>query len=377
MSMAETASARADHRRLEPVTELDRLIFGPDPFSLPPEQEARVRLKLVRDAVARYAETDGRYQALLRAASVNVQELEDLDLIPQIPTSVFKRKDLRLSLPGDAVASRSSGTQGSVSVVWRDKTTIQRLLGSVRAGIRLIDNWYEDEIHVINLGPQRSEAGDLWFAYVMSLLEILYPTTHCVSAGAFDLQESLRRVDQALASTSQVGIVGPPALVLELAQAAAASGSHLEGERLTVVTAGGWKRATGDQIARKEFEEIVGEAFAVPDRSQLRDVFNQVELNTVLFECEAHRKHVPPWLHVTVREPRHLAPVGEGLYGVMSYLDASATSFPCFIIANDIGMLESGRCDCGRVGRTIEVLRRVRSDESWGCALKMDANVTR
>jgi long-chain-fatty-acid---luciferin-component ligase len=376
MTLPET-TAGVDHQQLEPVAELDRLIFGPDPFSLSPEEETCMRLMLVRDAVARYAECDQRYAGLLRAAGVEPLHVENLDDIPQLPTSIFKRKDINLRLPGDAVASRSSGTQGSVSVVWRDNTTIQRLLGSVRAGIRLIDSWYEDEVHLVNLGPQRSEAGDLWFAYVMSLLEIVYPTTHCVSKGNFDLRESLRRVDQALDSAPRVGIVGPPALVLELARTAAARRSRVEGDRLTIVTAGGWKRATGDEIDRDTFEERVGEAFAVPDRRQLRDVFNQVELNTVLFECEAHRKHLPPWLHVTVREPRHLTPVGENTYGIMSYLDASATSFPCFVIANDVGMLENGQCDCGRVGRIIQILRRIRNDESWGCALKMDADVKR
>lgn len=376
-----TKAGALEYRRLDPVSDLDQLIFGSqDPFALEEKEEERIRVASVAAAVADHAARDDRYAALLRRRGVqaeNLRDSADLDQVPQIPTSAFKRRPSPFPPPTGARESRSSGTQGTLSVVWRDRTTIERLLGSVRAGIRLIDDWTEDEAQILNLGPDRDEAGSLWFAYVMSLLELVYPTTHCVRGGAFNTAWTLDRLQAALEESAHVGIVGPPFLMVELAEAAEVEHVRLDGERLTVVTAGGWKRASGQSLDRQPFEELLASGLGIENRHQMRDAFNQVELNSVLFECRAGRKHVPPWVHVTVREPVRLEPCPPGTPGLLSYLDASAQSFPCFILADDIGVLNEGSCECERAGRTIEVLRRVRRDESWGCALKMDDEVGR
>jgi long-chain-fatty-acid---luciferin-component ligase len=380
--MTVDAASAFKYEKLDAVTPLDRVIFGSaDPFALAQRDEETIRLAVVRDAVDFHAARDPSYRRWLTSAAVGVDELQsvkDLDRVPQLPTAIFKRRNSPLVHSAEARPSRSSGTLGTVSAVWRDHTTTQRLLGSVKAGLRLIDSWYEDEVHVVNLGPDRQEAAGLWFAYVMSLLEIVFPTTHCVKADVFDKTATLQKLSNALGAAPSVGVVGPPMLVADLAATALRTRWSCDADRITVVTAGGWKRAVGEALARDEFDDLVCRAFGVSDPYRdVRDAFNQVELNTVLFECRARRKHVPPWVHVTVRDPVALLPVAPESYGLLSYLDASASSYPCFIVGDDIGMLRDGACPCGRIGRTVEILRRVRRDESWGCALKMDSDVVR
>jgi long-chain-fatty-acid---luciferin-component ligase len=242
----------------------------------------------------------------------------------------------------------------------------------------LLGDWYEHEAEVINLGPDRVEAGDVWFSYVMSLVELVYSVTTCVIKGDLRVAEALEAIRASCSKGHQTVVVGPPFFVLELADHASSQNVRLDHEdRVMVVTAGGWKRYGGREDARDEVSRRVAAAFAISNPGAIRDAFNQVELNTVLVECDAHWKHVPPWVYACTRDPRTLAPTPSGSRGLLSYLDASATSYPCFIVADDIGVVREGRCECGRDAVTLRLERRVAGSGARGCALSMERALER
>jgi long-chain-fatty-acid---luciferin-component ligase len=145
-----------------------------------------------------------------------------------------------------------------------------------------------------------------------------------------------------------------------------------------VITAGGWKRATGSVVPRDELTDLVVSAFALPEGGQVRDCFNMVELNSVLFECEHQVKHVPPWLRVTARDPGTLEVLPSGAQGTLAFLDALPTSYPGFLLSDDFGTVRYGvACPCGRTSDVLDVTRRIQTVEARGCALKMDGTVRR
>jgi long-chain-fatty-acid---luciferin-component ligase len=364
-----------DHRILDAVSPVDRAVFG-DAWALP--DDPGTRLELVRASVAHHLAACPPYADYAARRGFSLDQLRtpaELHLVPQIPTAAFKRGVPILSCPPGEIAKRctSSGTLGRRSDVYRDRTTIERLLGSVRQGMELIGELLDDEVGVLNLGPDQAEAGELWFAYVMSLVELVLPTEHAVRGGKFDPHEALGMLKSLRDQYSRVVLIGPPALVLEVANAAPQPyGPPAGAEELMVVTAGGWKRHTGAVLDRDEFTAAVLGGLGLACVDQVRDAFNQVELNTVLLECAHRRKHVPPWLEVIVREPRTLEPLGAGEPGLLSYVDPTATSYPCFLLADDLGVVDAGPCPCGWPGRTLRVIRRIQRKEEWGCALKMD-----
>ncbi len=368
-------TAVVDHQILEAVSPIDRAVFG-DAWSLLDDESAR--LTLVRDSVTRHLATCpayANYAARLGFSPGLLRTPADLHLVPQIPTVAFKRGVPIMSCRPDKIAKRctSSGTLGRRSEVYRDRTTIERLLGSVRLGMDLIGELLDDEAGVLNLGPSQDEAGDLWFAYVMSLVELALPTQHAVRQGRFDAHESLTMLKALRDQYPLVMLIGPPALVLEVANAAPEHHGPAAGaDQMMVVTAGGWKRHTGATLDRDQFTETVASRLGLAGAGQVRDAFNQVELNTVLVECGHRRKHVPPWLEIIVRDPMTLEPVGPGEPGLLSYLDPTADSYPCFLIADDFGSIDAGGCPCGWYGRTLTLSRRIKREEEWGCALKMD-----
>jgi long-chain-fatty-acid---luciferin-component ligase len=139
-----------------------------------------------------------------------------------------------------------------------------------------------------------------------------------------------------------------------------------------VVTAGGWKRSSSEEIDRDEFARRCARYLGLTDRRYVRDAFNMVELNTVLLECERGAKHVPPWLVLLSLDPEALTPTTPGRMGLLGFLDPLPTSYPGFVVSDDFVRLHEGRCPCGRSGPTLEFCRRVELAEGRGCALTIE-----
>jgi long-chain-fatty-acid---luciferin-component ligase len=365
----------SEHEVLPVISELDRLIFTGYGQQASVQDDDVLRLRVIRESVTHHIERCSPYARFARQVGFELDSLqrpEDLDRVPQFPTNAFKRGPV-LSVPVEQTAKRctSSGTKGTLSVVHRDRLTIERLLGATRRGLEMLGDWYEDEVRALILGPNQAEAGDLWLAYVMSLIAVDYPTSYSIVDGEFSPQRALVELEELVTAAPFTVLAGPPTLVLAVALAARQRGT-VTMPQLAVVTAGGWKRDDERRVDRREFTEIVTRAFGLVDDRQVRDAFNQVELNSVMLECHCHRKHVPPWLHITARSLRTLEPLPYGAQGLLSYLDPSPSSYPCFIVADDLGTVREGPCECGWPGRTLEIERRLERSESWGCALKMD-----
>ena len=303
-----------------------------------------------------------------------LKESKDLAAIPQIPTLIFKNLDL-VSVPKEKITKKctSSGTQGIISSIYRDDISLDRLLCSISTAIKDFYDMEQDRAVVANLGPDTEEAGEVWFTYITSIVDLIFDTINFVKNGEL-LYEQLFEFLNNRDKSKRLLLLGPPILFKYFLD-------YLKANFLTiklnnddlVVTAGGWKKYSGEKIERQAFETLLIELLGA-SRESIFDVFNQVELNTVLFECPHKKKHIPPWIKVLVRDPVTMQPVNDGEMGVLSYLDASSTSYPCFIISEDIGRVSRG-CSCGRTGQTLEIIRRVNKVETKGCAIKIDSKI--
>ncbi|MCG5447288.1 hypothetical protein NIE79_006031 [Micromonospora sp. NIE79] len=365
-------------QNLAPVSLIDSVVFGDhDWLENSVEWQADLRLELVREAFAHHLASCPQYASFADRKGVtaeHIQTVDDLVRIPQLPTSVFKRQRV-LSVPPDEIVMNftSSGTSGTKSVIHRDGVTLHRLCGMMRSDSPLFGNYLDgmDETNstIINLGPSRSDSGNVWFSYVMSLLEQMAPMQSYVVGSDLLLKEAVDDVRRSLVEMDKVFVVGPPFLVSDFCQEVIGAGAPLEGgDSLFVFTGGGWKNRESERMDRHEFNKVVGEALSLADPLQIRDVFNQVELNTLLVECEHHRKHVPPWVHAFTRDPVTFEPLPDGEAGVLCFSDATAKSYPCFLVGDDVARVLSGVCDCGRPGVTMELVRRLRGSSHAGCA---------
>ncbi|MCI0489496.1 MAG: hypothetical protein L0229_23130 [Blastocatellia bacterium] len=169
-------------------------------------------------------------------------------------------------------------------------------------------------------------------------------------------------------------LVGPPIFFLYLMEFLKDRGETIDlGARGSlIITAGGWKSYAKEEIDCESFLSLCGEYLGLRNRMKIRDAFNMVELNTVIFECERGVKHIPPWLVVAALDPENLSPSDPEEMGLLAFFDPLPTSYPGFILSDDFGQVSNMPCMCGRAGPVLQFCRRVKMLEDRGCALKME-----
>ncbi|HWD55826.1 MAG TPA: hypothetical protein VG346_11925 [Acidimicrobiales bacterium] len=373
------AEVTARVHQLDEVAPVDRIIFGrANPFAIAKRDEMALTSALVADYVRWHRDHNvgfGRFVGRFEPA-----DGDDLVAsVPVFPIDLFKQLDLA-SVPNAEVVRRfrSSGTSGTVSVVPRDDVTLARFAGSMRVGLRLLEPWLSTDeldinVEVVSLTASPQEAGDIWFSYAMALGRAFASSEFLVQGGVFLAEAAADAIARHLANGALVGVVGPPALLMDLLTWMGANGRRVRGrDRIVVLTGGGWKRRIGEAVEPDELRREAARVLGLDSLEQVRDCFSQVELNSVFVECAQHRKHVPPWVHALARSPATLAPVAPGTMGLLAYIDTSARSYPCCIISDDFGAIDPEPCPCGATGTTLRITRRVaRSTGSEGCALKI------
>lgn len=354
------------------LSSLDIAIYGSNPADDAGSWLPASRVRWIREAVRLHLDGNVAFARLAAAARFDVElikSVQDAAAIPLLSSGLFKKAKILTRTDSPVRACLSSGTRGTQSIVYRDETTIERFVGTVLHGLRN-SGLHSRAREGFVLAPAVDDSEGTWFTYVMGLIEMLYDTRFYVSEEKFrpdDLYADLRD----LAADSHPAIVGPPSLVLEFINWMADRDVRLDlGDADGhVVTAGGWK-SFSEPISRDELTRRIGEYLRIAP-SACRDAFNMVELNTVIFECAERRKHLPPWLIVMARDPRTLDVLPAGETGILCYIDPTATSYPCFILSDDFGVVRDDPCPCGQAGSTLEIARRIDTIDERGCSRKM------
>lgn len=336
--------------------------------------DAARRVEWIAQAAEHHLATNPYFSRIAAKRGFTVEQLRDtgdLSLVPVLSSGLFKRRDLRSETAGHVKLTMSSGTQGTQSVVPRDQPTMELFVGTVLHGLREFLG-ASDVREALVLGPPTEAAGDIWFSYVLSLVNLVHDTHFFVRGDDLRTEElvaTLSRLDDHV----EPALVAPPALLMDALQWMEEHDEavDLADRNAFVVTAGGWKRRADDAVSRDELTRAVGDRLGVAP-ARVRDAYNMVELNTVIFECEHHRKHVPPWLAVLVRRPADMSLASPGEVGVLCFLDPTARSYPAFIFCDDLGRLQPDPCPCGRAGDTLTITRRVNTIEQRGCGLRLE-----
>lgn len=362
------------------ISSIEPILYGEgDIYHWTPEQREEFQFEIIRGAFELHfnnCEIFRRFCCLQGVTPDEVQSPFDFHRIPLIPSSMFKSVEIRTG-PEERIVKVccSSGTRGRVSRVPRDDTSLERFIGSIRISADQLLQ-LRAEAKVFNLGPGPHETANIWFPYVMSLLNLVRPTENFVSESVFYPKRLLQSLTR-LPKTTQPILVGPPIFFLYFMEFLSRQKISIDlgARRGIVITAGGWKSFTKEQVERDLFVSQCAERLGIQDPANIRDAYNMVELNTVMFECEVGNKHIPPWLAVSSLEPETLTPTRDYEMGLLAFIDPLPTSYPGFILTDDFGRINRATCECGRSGPTMEFCRRVELAEGRGCALTMDRNI--
>jgi long-chain-fatty-acid---luciferin-component ligase len=333
-------------------------------YAQSPDDWARSVTDVLRDAAIYHQAGNGFYRAQCDAFGVDpaaINDINDLQALPLLPVGLFKRPDARVlltcSLADVETETRSSGTRGVPSVAPRNSETLTLalvgLIGTYREFFSLSGG------AGLFLNPSDPEASEMGLLKDLNILNSVFDHhTYLVADEAFDAGQALGELRRWKSHMTR-HIVGPPFLIGQLLR-------FLEREEINlrldpysmIITLGGWKRHTDEAIPDERFRERCHDLLGVRAEN-VRDMYGLIESNMLAVECHLHRKHVPPWCYISIRDPGQDGdgaglPRGE----LLAVLDALSTSYPGFLLTDDMGDVEAGTCGCGRTGQVINFRRR-------------------
>lgn len=303
------------------------------------------------------------------------KDMKELSEIPLINVNTFKdvrsHELLTAKIQDIELEMHSTGTSGIPSVARRDKKSVDNATLGILAMYR--------EFFGISRGmglflfPPTKEMPEMALAKALNIFAgYLDGSENIVQNLLFNSEDAMNKLLEWEGKHTR-HIFGPPFLIYRFLKYLIRNNIKLNLDKSSlVVTVGGWKQFTGQEIPRKEFNRICCEMFNIPEEN-IRDIYGLVEANMVATECKFHNKHVPPWVHVSIRDINDPSKeVEKGKKGIVAILDPSLSSYPGFILTEDVGKIENFECECGRKGQIIKFISRLKGAEVGCCAINLE-----
>lgn len=337
------------------------------------------KLHLIREAFSHHYENNRYYNEACKLKGVspeNILTFEDLTKIPIIPIELYKsnnsHKLLSVGLNKVELEMRSTGTSGIPSVSRRCSNTVDNAVLGIYAMYR--------EFFKISKGaglylcPSTEEIPEMGMIKALNMLAGLLDTHRFMIRNEQFVPED--SVDQLTEWKDKFTrhIIGPPFLINRFIRYLKAVNIKLNLDKDSyVITLGGWKRFSGEMLSRQEFNEECIEYLGVKPH-QIRDIYALVESNVVAIDDEFGHKHVSPYIHFSVRDPKQLdQEVAVGETGQLAILDPLARSTPGFILTEDLVRLLPGKSPSGRSGQRMQYIMRLPESKEFGCcAVNLD-----
>jgi hypothetical protein len=418
----------------ETWTPVDESLHPLDVLRVPLDEAQALQFKAIKYAFTRqYTENTfyHRYCDKHRITPDDLKTHDDLEKVPLIPDATFKQhpsgEDFAYwianiftgNLPGvveidpsnqtfdDIIHSfnaaglevaYSTGTSGRHSVIPRDKRTFGYFnYGAAKTTAGIYDQNLD---HALSLFPKPINT-NLWASRGAEIqkrmckdhsygLELKITAEQAAKTmSAEHQQESAQQAGQEMMrkvfetglgfceryekATDTIGITSPPALCYAFMDFLESAGKRFEfGERGMVFTGGGWKTLGNGQIPRETFRKRVEEMLGIPETHCL-DGYGMVELNSYLPTCpEGHYFHIPYTWVMPLALDANLEPIGYGEWGRFAFLDATAYSYPGFVMTGDRVRMREHCPACDRPGPVLEPgIERLSSEEMRGCAAEV------
>lgn len=135
-----------------------------------------------------------------------------------------------------------------------------------------------------------------------------------------------------------------------------------------LMTGGGWKRLEAEAVSQEEFKKCLQGACGI---RHFLDHYGMVEqTGTIYAECACGHLHASIYSDVVIRDYRDLSPCPVGQRGVIQVVSVLPRSYPGHaLLTEDEGViLGEDDCPCGRKGKYIQILGRMKSAELRGCS---------
>ncbi len=376
--------------------ELKKLFAQENVFRMNMREIKNIKFKLLKLSFTHHFNNNPVYREYCKSQGITpkeIKEYKDLTKIPLIPSDYFKelskREDFEEYIkyfisckPSEIVTYfTTSGTTGKPSKYPFDKESLLNLTPSNIKIFKEVGKIGEkDKIIFLTPHPAKTATGMVQGMYLTMKNYVGENNLVFAIDERFDAENIVRKIEKEKGSQIR-HLYGPPFMYNELCDYMLEKGIVIPlEEKSKAFETGGWKRYAKGEVPRKELDKKIAKCFKIKEEN-IRDGLGLTDIFSILLECEYHEKHVPPWIHVSIRDPENLQEeVATGEEGLIAYMTPLITSYPAYVITGDIGrekVSQDEYCECGRVGNTVEHRRRAKGTPARGCALVLDEILSR
>lgn len=343
-----------------------------EPYALNKKEKEQMLTSELIELTRMHREKCPEYNRLLTAIGYDETKVQSYRDIPFYPVRMFKELDL-LSIPREQIfkTMTSSGTTGqAVSKIYLDKENagvpqkvmikiLNDYLGKKRLPILIIDT------------PSVLKDRKSFSARGAAILGLRVLGTEFVYALNDDMSLNQEVFEQFMDKHNgeKFLIFGFTFMVWQ----------HFYKELLKLerkydmseawlMQSGGWKKLRSEAITREDFKARMKEVCGL---QHFLDHYGMVEQTGCIYaECECGHLHASIYSDVITRRYEDFSPCEIGEKGIIQVVSVLPRSYPGHsLLTEDEGViLGEDDCPCGRKGKYIQILGRMKSAELRGCS---------
>lgn len=351
--------------------ELEEL-FTYETYGLDHTEKQNILMQRLNTLTRHHYENCSEYANMINVLYQGKTEYDSVEEVPFLPVSLFKRMSLKSVVDEDVFKTMtSSGTTGQqVSRIYLNRQTAnnqQKILAKIVAnytGSSRMPMIILDCPSVIKNRAMFSARGAGILGFSIFGAKTVYAFDDDMNLNLDGIREFLDKYQG-----KTIFLFGFTFMIWQyFYKALKEQGEYLPIENGVLIHGGGWKKLQNEAVTKEEFKKALHEVCGI---TSVHDYYGMVEqTGCVYMECEEGHLHASIYSDVLVRNMQDFSVCKHGEAGVLQVISTIPESYPGHsILTEDMGrILGEDDCPCGRKGKYIEILGRMKNAEVRGCS---------
>lgn len=343
-----------------------------NPYSLNKKDKEKLLLNEVKELTEYHRENCKEYSSYLDAIGYTVNQAKSLQEIPFVPIRLFKELELK-SIPDKEVfktmlSSGTSGQRQSKIILSKENAILQQ-----KVLLRLLEDFLGGKRLPMLVIDSHSTIRDrtLFTTRGATIMGLDFAAKKMVFALDDEMSlniETLKEFENKYGHEKFI-IFGFTFMVWKHLF------NEIEERKLDInfsngylLTAGGWKSLSDEAVTNKEFKKRGEQICRI---KHYIDHYGMAEQTGCIYaECEHGHLHASIYSDVIIRNYKDFSACDIGEAGQIQVISSLPKSYPGHsILTEDKGMiLGEDDCPCGRKGKYIKILGRMKNAEIRGCS---------
>ena len=343
-----------------------------EPYELDKKAKNKLLTKELKGLTDVHRKKCKEYGRLLNTLQYNEEDIKNIEDIPFFPVRMFKEYDL-LSVDSKDVfkVMTSSGTTGQkVSKIYVDKETAmiqQKVMIKI-----LSDFWGKKRLPMLIVDtPSVLKDRKMFTARGAAILGLQVAAKEMKYILNEDMTLNIQVLDEFFIKYPDQPFIifGFTFMVWKhLYQELLKLKKKFDMSNAWLMTGGGWKKLQSEAISQDEFKKRINKECGI---KHFLDHYGMVEQTGCIYaECEYGHLHASNYSDVIIRDYKDFSVCPHGTKGIIQVVSVLPHSYPGHaLLTEDEGIvLGEDDCPCGRKGKYIQILGRLKNAELRGCS---------